>query len=179
MVGYDDTAEIPYFKIKVRKWGLRFRLLWLFPGDSVLETDLFLTLTYILCERERRIPGESRQVTKIAFAFFVASTACEALSFLTRIDCVCVIPISFIWNQWGEDGYFRVAQTEKGRFGLFGILAEGVIVNAQNVTAEVPDEEQNVPLPVWAIVLIVLASICCCLVLFQMLTRTRAKMGSE
>jgi hypothetical protein len=95
------------------------------------------------------------------------------------MGCVFVVPpISFLLNQWGEDGYFRVAQAEKGRFGLFAILAEGAIVNAQNVTIEAPDEAQNVPLPVWTIVLIGLASICFCLVLRKVLRRMRAKMGT-
>ncbi|KAG7358329.1 cell surface protein [Nitzschia inconspicua] len=67
---------------------------------------------------------------------------------------------------WGEDGYFRVAQTPAaGDFGLFGILAEGTIVQARNVTVQVEDEAQDVPFPVWAIVTIALGSFTFCLCL--------------
>jgi hypothetical protein len=55
----------------------------------------------------------------------------------------------------GEDGYFRVAQYATGPYGLFGVLAEGIIVQAQNVTVQVNDEAQNVPFPRWAILVIV------------------------
>jgi hypothetical protein len=58
---------------------------------------------------------------------------------------------------------------------LFGIFAEGVIVtNAVNVTAAVADEEQDVPLPIWAIVLIAVASASCCLCMIGLL-RKRTK----
>lgn len=70
---------------------------------------------------------------------------------------------------WGEDGYFRVAQTsDAGQYGLFGILAEGTIVQAQNVTLQVTDEEQKVPVPVWGWVLIgvLVAALCMCCCLF-------------
>lgn len=64
----------------------------------------------------------------------------------------------------GEDGYFRVAQTAAaGDYGLFGVLAEGTIVQAQNVTAQVQEEAQNVPFPWWAILAIVLGSLTLCL----------------
>jgi predicted histidine transporter YuiF (NhaC family) len=55
----------------------------------------------------------------------------------------------------GEDGYFRVAQYATEPYGLFGVLAEGIIVQAQNVTVQVEDEAQNVPFPVWAIILLI------------------------
>jgi len=84
MVGYDDTTEIPYFKMK-NSWG----------------------------------------------------------------------------TKWGEDGYFRVAQTPGvGSYGLFGILAEGVIASGRNTTSAVEDEKQMSPIRQWwAILLIALASV--------------------
>jgi hypothetical protein len=84
-------------------------------------------------------------------------------------------------NSRGEDGYFRVAQTEKGRYGLFGMLAEGVVVDATNVTAQVYDEEQDTPFNWWIILLIVLASLCCCGVFCAMFRKMRQekKLGQE
>jgi hypothetical protein len=65
---------------------------------------------------------------------------------------------------WGEDGYFQVAQTEKGPYGLFAILAHGVVPRmAYNVTFQVEDDKQDVPLKPWAWVLIVLACIVACM----------------
>jgi len=88
MVGYDDTAEIPYFKLK-NSWG----------------------------------------------------------------------------TLWGEDGYFRIAQTPKGTYGLFGMLGEGVVIDAHNVTVQVYDEKQVSPLTKWWVIfLIVVAGLCCCCV---------------
>ncbi len=66
-----------------------------------------------------------------------------------------------------------MAQTSIGNYGLFGILAEGVIVNAQNVTMQVEDEDQKVPLPIWAILLIALATLCSCLCIFYIVKRLR------
>jgi hypothetical protein len=67
-------------------------------------------------------------------------------------------------TSWGEDGYFRIAQTEKGRYGLFGLVAHGVIPNiATNMTAPVKDDKQDVPLEPWAWVLIILACILGCM----------------
>jgi cathepsin L len=42
------------------------------------------------------------------------------------------------WStKWGEKGFVRIAQTEKGRFGLFGVLLHGVVPSlAYNVTGE-------------------------------------------
>lgn len=38
----------------------------------------------------------------------------------------------------GEDGYFRIAQTEKGSYGLFGVLLHGIVPDAaRNVTGQV------------------------------------------
>ena len=65
----------------------------------------------------------------------------------------------------GEDGYFRVAQSAVGDFGLFGVLAEGTIVQAQNVTIQVADEAQDVPLPLWAIIVIAAGSVLLCMCL--------------
>lgn len=61
-------------------------------------------------------------------------------------------------TRWGERGYFRVAQIEKGEFGLFGILGEGIMVDAQQDNNEVEEaievlvEEQSFPL--WAMITI-------------------------
>mmetsp|Transcript_62753 Transcript_62753/g.152793 ORF Transcript_62753/g.152793 Transcript_62753/m.152793 type:complete len:534 (-) Transcript_62753:156-1757(-) len=77
-------------------------------------------------------------------------------------------------DDWGEGGYFRIAQTEKGRFGLFGMLAEGVVVDAQNVTVQVYDEEQETPFDQWwVILLIVLAGVCLICVCFGVIRRMR------
>jgi hypothetical protein len=44
-------------------------------------------------------------------------------------------------TQWGEDGYFRIAQTENGPYGLFGVLLHGIVPDsARNVTGQVYDE---------------------------------------
>lgn len=80
MVGYDDTAEIPFFKMK-NSWG----------------------------------------------------------------------------TKWGENGYFRVAQTPApgGTYGLFGILAEGVVVSGRNTTAVVEDKIQMSPIRQWWVILLI------------------------
>ena len=70
-------------------------------------------------------------------------------------------------TMWGEDGYFRIAQTAKGEYGLFAILSHGVIPGlAYNVTGQVKDIEQDVPLKPWAIILIIGAVLlgCMCIV---------------
>lgn len=80
MVGYDDTAEIPFFKMK-NSWG----------------------------------------------------------------------------TKWGENGYFRVAQTPApgGTYGLFGILADGVVVSGRNTTAVVEDKIQMSPIRQWWVILLI------------------------
>jgi C1A family cysteine protease len=69
-------------------------------------------------------------------------------------------------TKWGEDGYFRIAQTEaNGGYGLFGMLAHGVVAEmAYNVTAQVKDKPQDIPkLEWWAWLLIIVASLCVCM----------------
>jgi len=42
-------------------------------------------------------------------------------------------------TDWGENGYFQVAQSGGGNFGLFGLLTEAYMtLEAQNVTAQLP-----------------------------------------
>jgi C1A family cysteine protease len=70
-------------------------------------------------------------------------------------------------TSWGEDGYFRIAQSPaNGAYGLFGMLSHGVIPDiAYNVTLQVEDEEPDTLLtevPWWASFLILLAAVCCC-----------------
>merc|ERR1712146_601794 len=58
-------------------------------------------------------------------------------------------------TQWGEKGYFRVAQTPGvGEYGLFGILAEGVVVTGHNTTSMVVDVKQKSPLRQWWVILL-------------------------
>jgi hypothetical protein len=52
---------------------------------------------------------------------------------------------------WGEGGYFRVAHTEKGDYGLFGILAKGVMPSTNTEF-----NEAKGPLEFWEILLICL-----------------------
>ena len=84
----------------------------------------------------------------------VPSSICGFPHFLTL-----AFKLKNSWGEsWGEEGYFQVSQQEAGQFGLFGILAQGVVAGkVQNTTAAVPDEPQDVPLQAWAIALIVLA----------------------
>lgn len=56
-------------------------------------------------------------------------------------------------TNWGEDGYFKVAQTAKGDYGLFGVLAEGVFPSTNAEFKEVDDG-----LEVWQIILIIVGS---------------------
>jgi len=65
---------------------------------------------------------------------------------------------------WGEDGYFCVAQIQKGSYGLFGILGEGIMFDAkQHITAtSVPAVVDDSSFPVWAIIIIVIVCSLCC-----------------
>lgn len=69
---------------------------------------------------------------------------------------------------WGEDGYFRVAQTQKGDYGLFGVLTHGIVPDLTfNMTSGTvsdsdplfPPEQEDEPLPWWAWLLILLTAI--------------------
>lgn len=67
---------------------------------------------------------------------------------------------------WGEDGYFRIAQTQKGDYGLFGILTHGVVPDLTfNMTSGSVSESTAVSqsddseLPWWAWLLILLAAL--------------------
>jgi hypothetical protein len=73
------------------------------------------------------------------------------------------------WStNWGEDGYFRVAQIEKGRYGLFGMLLHGVVPNeVYNVTLQGAEPEQDDDGLEWWVYLLIalgvlgLACFCC------------------
>lgn len=54
---------------------------------------------------------------------------------------------------WGENGYVRIAQTSKGDYGLFGVLAEGVFPSSNQEFDEAKD-----PLKLWQVLLIALGS---------------------
>ena len=82
--------------------------------------------------------------------------------------------------RWGEEGYFRVAQIQKGTYGLFGILGEGVMLNAKEyITATVHDDDEvldNSSFPVWAIIVIaVIGSLCCCCICIILIKREGEK----
>jgi hypothetical protein len=69
-------------------------------------------------------------------------------------------------ENWGEGGYFRVSQEGGGRWGLFGILGEGVIaLQAFNTTGAESDEQPSNATSWWAILLYVIAGLiaCCCI----------------
>lgn len=69
-------------------------------------------------------------------------------------------------KDWGEGGYFRVSQDGGGRWGLFGILGEGVIaLEAFNTTGAEPDDQPSTATSWWAILLYVIAGLiaCCCI----------------
>lgn len=67
-------------------------------------------------------------------------------------------------TRWGEDGYFRVAQMEKGDYGLFGILGEGLMVDAlQTKEVQVVELMENQSFPLWAIISTAfVSSLVCC-----------------
>jgi cathepsin L len=86
------------------------------------------------------------------------------------------------WStDWGEDGYFRIAQTNpSGDFswGLFGVLAEGCMVNqAFNRTEgsfDIPQETDL--LPMWAIIFITaLAGVICATICSFAVNKLRSK----
>jgi cathepsin L len=85
-------------------------------------------------------------------------------------------------TKWGEDGYFRIAQTEaNGRYGLFGMLSHGVVAGiAYNVTAQVKDEPQDdTVLEWWAWLLIIAASLCVCMACVGAIRSRREKKTLE
>ena len=66
-------------------------------------------------------------------------------------------------TRWGENGYFRVAQREKGAYGLFGIFGEGIMVEVQrHEDAYTKVEVKGTLYPDWTyIALSILCSLCC------------------
>ncbi|GAX25413.1 hypothetical protein FisN_5Lh516 [Fistulifera solaris] len=86
------------------------------------------------------------------------------------------------WSRdWGEDGYFRIAQTNpSGNFswGLFGVLSEGSMVNqAFNRTEgsfDIPQETDL--LPMWAVIFITaLAGLICATICSFAVNKVRSK----
>jgi hypothetical protein len=75
-------------------------------------------------------------------------------------------------DSWGEGGYFRISQQSNDeRWGLFGMLGEGVIaLQAYNTTSAEADKQDD-DLENWAIALIFIAvvvfSLCCVGCLFK------------
>jgi len=67
-------------------------------------------------------------------------------------------------TKWGEGGYFRVGQREKGAFGLFGIFGEGIMVEVRRIEeADMVEVVEDTLFPIWAIVTIaMLSSLSCC-----------------
>jgi hypothetical protein len=72
---------------------------------------------------------------------------------------------------WGENGYVRIAQTQKGDYGLFGVLTHGVVpdmtfnlTEGSSVTEStgLQQAEEETTLEWWAWLLILLAA--CCLI---------------
>jgi hypothetical protein len=59
---------------------------------------------------------------------------------------------------WGEDGYFKISQQEKGDWGLFGVVSHGVQAQlAFNTTAQVAEDKVKDPPKPWVWVLVGLA----------------------
>ncbi|GAX17130.1 hypothetical protein FisN_5Hh516 [Fistulifera solaris] len=86
------------------------------------------------------------------------------------------------WStDWGEDGYFRIAQANpSGNFswGLFGVLAEGSMVkqafNSTEGTFDIPQETDL--LPMWAIIFITaLAGLICATICSFAVNKLRSK----
>ena len=67
-------------------------------------------------------------------------------------------------TSWGEDGYFYVAQIQKGSYGLFGILGEGIMFDAKQyiTTTSVPGVVDDSSFAIWAIIIIVVVCFVCC-----------------
>lgn len=66
-------------------------------------------------------------------------------------------------DSWGEGGYFRISQQSNDeRWGLFGMLGQGVItLQAFNATGAEPDKQDDDELENWAIGLICIAAVLC------------------
>ena len=71
---------------------------------------------------------------------------------------------------WGEEGYVRIAQTQKGPFGLFGVMVHGVrpdvAVNVTEQVIEVPDTQgidgvEDIEWWVWLIIALAVVGCCC------------------
>jgi len=62
------------------------------------------------------------------------------------------------WGEcWGEDGYFRVSQAQEGPWGVYGVLAQGVLpLSAMNTTAQVGSSAMSFRTAVGAAVTLVL-----------------------
>lgn len=82
-------------------------------------------------------------------------------------------------TKWGEDGYFRISQAEKGNFGLFGVVAHAVHAQmAQNVTKQVEDDYKE-PINAWAWVLIGLAIAAAFVCVFGVVRRLEGQAAEE
>ena len=77
---------------------------------------------------------------------------------------------------WGEEGYVRIAQTQKGSYGLFGVLTHGIVPNLSLnstdgiVTVAKPSQPKNEDEPVlewWAWLLLLLAA---CVLIFLLVS---------
>jgi hypothetical protein len=98
--------------------------------------------------------------------------------FTHQIPCI-LIPAQ--GDGWGEGGYFRVSQNGGGRWGLFGILGEGVIaLQAFNTTGAESDDEPSNVTSWWAILLYVIAGLiaCCCILGVIKALRRKRRGGS-
>ena len=112
---------------------------------------------------------------------YVLSTNCALTDFHVLIARLYIIA-----KHRGEDGFFRIAQTEKGPYGLFGILVHGVVPDAaRNITGQVLEDESESSgsgessgddgLEWWAWLLIALAAVIVIAVVFGCLVGRRRK----